>query len=215
MHGSRWWDINKKSRTIGNDHEAWESLSTGIRSKQALNSFQCWKRNAPRNRWNPSTNGTLISLDRALDIVLISIHGIIINFESRLLWSREDKSMHTSSFCAHSTEKSFHDSWSFISGTGLCTFPAQPRRSDVEKRSRTETVEPKINKLRMTASAAKRSWKEKPQPITNNRQTAGGDCMINSFSKLHNAGFWVRYSKLGKYNQIYHRKSIEIHWFMK
>jgi len=113
------WDINKQSRT---------SLSTGIRSKQALNSFQCWKRNAPRNRWNPSTNGTLISLDRALDNVLISIHGIIINFESRLLWSREDKSMHTSSFCAQSTEKSFHDSWSFISGTGLCTFPAQPRR---------------------------------------------------------------------------------------
>lgn len=128
--------------------------------------------NAPRNRWNPSTNGTL------------------------------------------GPEKSFHDSWSFISGTGLCTFPAQPRRSsDVEKRSRTETIEPKINKLRMTVSAAKRSWKEKPQPITNNRQTAGGDCVISSFSKLHN--FWVRYSKLGKYNQIYHRKSIEIHWFMK
>ena len=59
------------------------------------------------DEWN--NRAALISLDRALGIVLISIHGIIIDFDSRLPWSGEDKPMHTRFVCAHSMEKSFHD----------------------------------------------------------------------------------------------------------
>ena len=94
----------------------------------------------PRNHhdeWN--NRAALILLDQALGIVPISIHGIIIDFEGRLPWSWEDKLMHASFFCAKSTEKSFHDSWSLIRGTEQSTFPAHavmPNSSDVERRDR-------------------------------------------------------------------------------
>ncbi len=41
------------------------------------------------------------------------------------------------------------------------------------------TIEPNIDKLQTTVSVAKRSAKEKPQPRTNNHQTAGGDFFTN------------------------------------